>query len=715
MPYRSILAGPAPYFLYRNVFMSLWGSLFNQSGLTPHGFCLTWDPVLIWLHATSDAVIFLSYLAIPLSLAWLLRRRRDPVFRRIGNLFVIFIVACATTHGMEVLTLWVPAYGWEGLAKAVTAIASVVTAASLWLNTPYLAAMLSPAKLTELNAELSDTIGVQHTALQNLLVTERQLGEWNMSLEKAMAGHSTKLQASNAQLQRLVAERESNQRALARSEEEFRAAFEVAAIGKMHMEPLSGRLLRVNRSLADIFGYKDEDLVGKTVWQFVHPDDREAAVARYETLLKGVVSNLVADVRGVRHDGTAVWVRVFAVVVIDPAVGLPRLTIAEVEDIDLAVRTQATLRATEARLRLALESANYGVWDIDLRNGLVWADKRCSAMTFGTVPPETWISLLDGPQQAAWRERIHPDDRDRRALQIQAVMSGDSEMEQIETRVRRNDGGWSLLVHRCIVVEHDPATGAPVRAVGITIDMTERVAALTALEGANASLEQSLQTRREVLAHRFLLLREIYHRISDSLRTVDGLMAGSAHDRDDRAGLETLILERRRVQALRLAHMTLMEPMDVQSFEVEPLLRDLGEAFKATAGEHDIVVHVGSDGLRMPLDSAVPLALLTTELLTACTRHALPGERACINLSVRDDTDAGISLVLMSGVPGPTDAAARDSFAAALETGPVHDLLRQLGGKLEISCEQGLRVEMTAVRNTHPQTMADMTESPRLN
>ena len=267
MPYRGILARPAPYFLYRNVLMSLWGSLFNPSGLTPHGFCLTWDPTLIWLHATSDALIFVSYLAIPLSLVWLLRRRRDPVFRRIGNLFVVFIVACAITHGLEILTLWVPAYGWQGLAKAVTAIASIVTAANLWIHAPYLAAMLSPTHLTDMNAELSETIAHQHSALQNLLVTERQLGEWNLSLEKSMAGHSTELQASNVQLQRLVAEREVNQQALARTEEEFRAAFEVAAIGKMHIEPLSGRLLRVNSSFARIFGYEEEDLVGKTVWQ----------------------------------------------------------------------------------------------------------------------------------------------------------------------------------------------------------------------------------------------------------------------------------------------------------------------------------------------------------------------------------------------------------------------------------------------------------------
>ena len=43
--------------------------MFSEVGLPPHGFCLLWDPAFIWLHATSDIIIGLSYYAIPLALA----------------------------------------------------------------------------------------------------------------------------------------------------------------------------------------------------------------------------------------------------------------------------------------------------------------------------------------------------------------------------------------------------------------------------------------------------------------------------------------------------------------------------------------------------------------------------------------------------------------------------------------------------------------------
>ena len=50
--------------------------LFDSSGLTPHGFCLLWQPGLIWTYALSDAGIGLAYFSIPLALGVIARRRK---------------------------------------------------------------------------------------------------------------------------------------------------------------------------------------------------------------------------------------------------------------------------------------------------------------------------------------------------------------------------------------------------------------------------------------------------------------------------------------------------------------------------------------------------------------------------------------------------------------------------------------------------------------
>ena len=89
--------------------VSRW--LFDPSGLTPHGFCLLWEPGLLWLHALADICVGLAYFSIPAALFVFLRRRPDLVFRPVFWLFAAFILLCGGGHFIEVLTLWVPAYG----------------------------------------------------------------------------------------------------------------------------------------------------------------------------------------------------------------------------------------------------------------------------------------------------------------------------------------------------------------------------------------------------------------------------------------------------------------------------------------------------------------------------------------------------------------------------------------------------------------------------
>ena len=128
--------------------------LFDPSGLTPHGFCLLWQPWLIWLHAGSDTAISLAYFSIPLALAIFASRRRDLVFRPLFWLFTAFILLCGTGHAFNVLTLWYPAYGAEAVVKLLNAAVSVVTAVALWRLLPQALALASPGQLRDANEAL---------------------------------------------------------------------------------------------------------------------------------------------------------------------------------------------------------------------------------------------------------------------------------------------------------------------------------------------------------------------------------------------------------------------------------------------------------------------------------------------------------------------------------------------------------------------------------
>ena len=71
-------------------------SLFDD--MTPHGYCLLWDPVLIWSHVLADVGIAAAYLSIPAALAIIARRRPDLNPNGILYFFAAFIILCAITH-----------------------------------------------------------------------------------------------------------------------------------------------------------------------------------------------------------------------------------------------------------------------------------------------------------------------------------------------------------------------------------------------------------------------------------------------------------------------------------------------------------------------------------------------------------------------------------------------------------------------------------------
>ncbi|MDD5631848.1 MAG: PAS domain-containing protein, partial [Methylococcales bacterium] len=108
--------------------------LFDIKDLIPHGYCLLWSPVLLWLHVISDLLITLAYYSIPVTLIYFIRHRKDFPYPWLVTLFAGFIVACGTTHLLSVITIWIPLYWLDGLLKAFTAIISLATAVlMLWL------------------------------------------------------------------------------------------------------------------------------------------------------------------------------------------------------------------------------------------------------------------------------------------------------------------------------------------------------------------------------------------------------------------------------------------------------------------------------------------------------------------------------------------------------------------------------------------------------
>ena len=188
-------------FLYPNLAQNLFATATpDLRGFMPHGHCYYWVPSLVILHVLSDSIIGISYVAISVTLAYLVHRaRRDIPFHWVFLAFGLFIVACGATHFMEILTVWHATYWLSGYVKLVTAAASLATAVVLPAIVPKTLGMANDAKtsaarkleLEAINRELRSEISRRKRAEQELKEFAQRLERSNNELQNfaSIASH----------------------------------------------------------------------------------------------------------------------------------------------------------------------------------------------------------------------------------------------------------------------------------------------------------------------------------------------------------------------------------------------------------------------------------------------------------------------------------------------------------------------------------------------
>ncbi|MCD2192890.1 EAL domain-containing protein [Actinomycetospora endophytica] len=129
----------------------------------------------------------------------------------------------------------------------------------------------------------------------------------------------------------VIVARHQTEQALHASEARFRAMFYEAAIG-IGLGDLQGRIVEVNPTLTQMFGYTAQEMRRRTVGELAHPDDLPSVWVHYERLLAGDLDNFRVEKRFYRKDGEEIICNLTLSLVRDEH-GRPAYQVAMLEDV----------------------------------------------------------------------------------------------------------------------------------------------------------------------------------------------------------------------------------------------------------------------------------------------------------------------------------------------------------------------------------------------
>ncbi|MBN9689264.1 MAG: PAS domain S-box protein [Verrucomicrobia bacterium] len=156
-----------------------------------------------------------------------------------------------------------------------------------------------------------------------------------------------------------IEQRMRTEEQLRQSEEQFRQAINYSAIG-MALVNLDGQWLQVNKTLCDIVGYSQEELLGRTFQEITHPDDLESDLANVRKILAGELSYYHMEKRYRHKDQRLVWV-LLSVALVRKVDGTPLYFVSQVQDITSRKHSEEQIAASLREKEVLLKEIHHRV------------------------------------------------------------------------------------------------------------------------------------------------------------------------------------------------------------------------------------------------------------------------------------------------------------------------------------------------------------------
>ncbi|MDN5203725.1 tetratricopeptide repeat protein [Fulvivirgaceae bacterium BMA10] len=191
-----------------------------------------------------------------------------------------------------------------------------------------------------------------------------------------------------------------------------------------------------------------------------------------------------------------------------------------------------------------------------------------------------------------------------------------------------------------------------------------------------------------------ILMREVQHRVKNNLMFVASLLDMQSMNLENREARGVINDGKKRIEAMGLLHQNLLyqeeHPIDIKMKTYLTVLVD--NILRTVEKERKIKIDIDVENIELEVDKAMPIGLIINELVYNSLKHSLNRtEELTISISLKKEKY--LALIVKDngqGLPDDFHTKKKSSFGIKL----LEILSQQLGGKMQISNDQGVRFKL---------------------
>ncbi|MEG3225288.1 MAG: hypothetical protein BME94_07180 [Methanobacteriales archaeon Met13] len=425
----------------------------------------------------------------------------------------------------------------------------------------------------------------------------------------------------------------------------------------------------VSPSIKLVLGYEPQNMIGKSMFDFIHPDDLDKVTSCMNNAMEASLAQ-TAQYRYYNVDGEYIWVETRG----NPLIfhdGEINGFVCNTRDITVQKEAEEALQESEEKYRFLIESARDPISVVDQDGVFLMANTAGAKMMNFDVTDLLGKTMWD----------YFPDSADLQMGIIREVIQNKKGADvELPIKYGEEETWFSTSIQPMILKDG-------------SVDSVQIIARdINELKKVQKQLEKTLEDKD-------MLMKEIYHRVKNNLMVISSLLNLQSRYIKDKEAKGMFKESQSRARSMALIHERLYRSTDLKRIDfgdyILNITKDLFQAYAADPSRINLQIDV--EEVMLDINTSIPLGLIVNELISNSLKHAFPeGTEGYIKVKFYQKDDEYVLEVTDNGVGLPEDLDLSQTNSLGMQI--INSLTEQVNGEWEV-----IRSPVAAFRITFPE------------